>query len=80
MNSLMDDLGDLAGLDMVLVREAGRDREAPPVRDEPGARRAGWIDAITRRAAGLLGADEAARHSSAPRRSSRTGSGRDRAA
>ena len=47
----MENLDDLAGLDIVLLREAGLDRK--PVRGAP-AKRSGWIDALVRRTAALF--------------------------
>lgn len=47
LKSLMDNLGDLAGLDMVLLREAGFDRDAEPLRSARPPR-SGWIGALWR--------------------------------
>lgn len=50
----MENLGDLAGLDMVLLREAQLDREADPLSGEP-VKRSGWVDAVVKRTACLFG-------------------------
>ena len=65
VKSLMENLGDLAGLDIVLLREAGLDREADPVRGQPGIR-SGWVDAVVRRTASFVRKATSIRDSRAP--------------